>query len=202
MPSTPRGLLDRDSPVTGTAALLATDHNPSLRYVKDDEMTATNGDIDDVARDRTGELASTWVTAALVVLAVPNLVAALWGLVAPEHWFDNFPGWAPRLVAAFPPFNEHLATDAASGLFAAGVAATIALWWRRRDVVIVAMAAFLAFALPHAVFHLAHPADALSGVEDLVNTVTLWAAVAIAVAILMVAIRSARHACDCAPDDT
>jgi hypothetical protein len=185
-----------------TAALLATGHNPSLRYVKDGEMTASNGDIDDVPRDRTGELSSTWVTAALVVLAVPNLVAGLWGLVAPEHWFDNFPGWAPRLVAAFPPFNEHLATDAASGLFAAGVGATIALWWRRRDVVIVAMAAFLAFAFPHAVFHLAHPADALSGVEDLVNTVTLWAAVAIAVAILMVAIRSERHASGCVPDDT
>jgi hypothetical protein len=183
-------------------APLAKGHNPILRYLKDDEMTACNGDIDDVSPDRTGELSSTWVTVALAVLAAPNLVAGVWGLVAPEHWFDNFPGWAPRLVAAFPPFNEHLASDAASGLFAAGVAATIALWWRRRDVVIVAMAAFLAFALPHAVFHLAHPADALSGVEDLVNTVTLWAAVAVAVAILVVAIRSERHASCGVPDDT
>jgi hypothetical protein len=130
------------------------------------------------------------VTVALVVLAAPNLAAGVWGLVAPEHWFDNFPGWAPRLAAAFPPFNEHLVSDAAGGLFAAGVAAAIALCWRRREVVIVAMVAFLAFALPHAVFHLAHPADALSDNEDLVNTVTLWVAVAIAVAIMLVALRS------------
>lgn len=152
-------------------------------------MTENSRDIDQ-SLDRTSGLSSIWVTVALVVLAAPNLAAGVWGLVAPEHWFDNFPGWAPRLVAAFPPFNEHLVSDAAGGLFAAGVAAAIALWWRRREVVIVAMVAFLAFALPHAVFHLAHPADALSDNEDLVNTVTLWVAVAIAVAIMLVALRS------------
>jgi hypothetical protein len=152
-------------------------------------VTENSRDIDR-RLDRATELSSIWVTVALVVLAVPNLAAGVWGLVAPEHWFENFPGWAPRLAAAFPPFNEHLVSDAAGGLFAAGVAAAIALWWRRREVVIVAMVSFLAFALPHAVFHLAHPADALSDNEDLVNTVTLWVAVAIAVAITLVALRS------------
>jgi hypothetical protein len=156
-------------------------------------MTARSGGIDGASGEVTGKLTSPWVTVALVVLAAPNLLAGLWGLVAPEHWFDHFPGWTPRLVAAFPPFNEHLATDAASGLFAAGVAATIAVWWRRRDVVIVAMATFLAFALPHALFHLAHPADALSGVENVINTLTLWSAVAIAVAVAIVALRAERH---------
>jgi hypothetical protein len=152
-------------------------------------MTENSRGIDQ-SLDRTSGLSSIWVTVALVVLAAPNLAAGVWGLVAPEHWYDNFPGWAPRLVAAYPPFNEHLVSDAAGGLFAAGVAAAVALCWRRRDVVIVAMVAFLAFALPHATFHLAHPADALSDNEDLVNTVTLWGAVAIAVALMLVALRS------------
>jgi hypothetical protein len=151
-------------------------------------MTENSTDIEQ-SLDRTSALSSIWVTVALVVLAAPNLAAGVWGLVAPEHWFDNFPGWAPRLVAAFPPFNEHLVSDAAGGLFAAGVAAAIALCWRRREVVIVLMVAFLAFALPHAIFHLAHPADALSSSEDVVNTVSLWVAVAIAVAIMLVALR-------------
>jgi hypothetical protein len=142
---------------------------------------------------RTDVLSSIWVTVGLVILAIPNLAAGLWGLIAPEHWFDNFPGWAPRLVAAFPPYNEHLAVDAASGLFASGVAAAIALGWRRRDVVIVAMAVFLAFALPHASFHLAHPAEALSGREDAVNTVTLWGAVAISAAVMITALRVRRR---------
>lgn len=157
-------------------------------------MTTENSrGVDQGGLDRTSDLSSTWMTVALVVLAAPNLAAGVWGLVAPEHWFDNFPGWAPRLAAAFPPFNEHLVSDAAGGLFAAGVAAAIALWWRRREVVIVAMVAFLAFALPHAVFHLAHPADALSDNENLVNTVTLWVAVAIAVAVMLSALHSDRH---------
>ena len=125
-------------------------------------------------------LASPWVTVGLVLLAVPNLVAGLWGMFAPRSWYDDFPGWAPRLVAALPPYNEHLATDAASGLFAAGVLAAIAVWWRRRDVVLVAMAGYLAFSVPHALFHLVHPADALTTREDAVNTVSLWAAVVVA----------------------
>ena len=132
------------------------------------------------------------MTVALVVLAVPNIVAGLWGVFAPRHWFDDFPGWAPRLVAALPPYNEHLASDAASGLLAAGVVAAFAVWWRRRDVVLVAMAGYLAFSFPHAMFHLRHPADALSGREDAVNTVTLWAAVAVAIVVGVVALRSPR----------
>ena len=153
-------------------------------------MTESSGDIDQGSGERTAELSSTWVTVGLVLLAAPNLAAGVWGLLAPEHWFDNFPGWAPRLVAAFAPFNEHLVSDAAAGLFAAGVAAAGALWWRGRHVVIVAMAAFLAFALPHALFHLTHPADALSDTEDVVNTATLWLSVAIAVAIMVASLRS------------
>jgi hypothetical protein len=139
--------------------------------------------------DRAEVLSSIWVTIGLVILAVPNLVAGLWGTVAPEHWFDNFPGWAPRLVAAFPPYNEHLAVDAATGLFASGVAAAIALGWRRREVVIVAMTVLLAFALPHAIFHMTHPADALDSREDALNTVSLWAEVAIATAVFVTAVR-------------
>jgi hypothetical protein len=145
------------------------------------------------AHGRSTVLSSIWVTIGLIILAVPNLAAGLWGLLAPQHWFDNFPGWAPRLVAAFPPYNEHLAVDAASGLFASGVAAAVALGWRRREVVIVAMAAFLAFALPHAIFHLAHPADALNGREDAVNSVSLWGEVAISLAVMITALRVRRR---------
>jgi hypothetical protein len=142
--------------------------------------------------ERTKALSSIWVTVGLAVLAVPNLAAGLWGLLAPENWFDEFPGWAPRLVAAFPPYNEHLAVDAASGLFASGVAAAIALGWRRREVVIVAMAVFLAFALPHAIFHLAHPAEALNSREDALNAASLWAEAAVSAAIFVTAFRVRR----------
>ena len=124
-----------------------------------------------------------------MILAVPNLVAGLWGLIAPEHWFDTFPGWAPPLVAAMPPFNEHLATDAAAGLFASGFIAAVAAWSMQRELVIVSMAAYLAFALPHAVFHLANPSDALTTSEDAVNVMSLTIAVVIALAVMLESIR-------------
>ena len=70
-------------------------------------------------------------------------------------------------MAAHPPFNEHLATDAGAGLLAAGLLAGVAAVWMRREVVIVAMVRLISrFSIPHAVFHLAHPSDALSSGED------------------------------------
>lgn len=130
-----------------------------------------------------------WTRIVLVLLAVPNLITGLWALLDPKGWFDDFPGWSPRLVAALPPYNEHLATDAGAGLFATGVLALMAVALMRRDVIITAMAGYMAFALPHALFHLANPADALSASEDVTNVLTLWIAVAAAGWVLSTQLR-------------
>lgn len=135
-----------------------------------------------------------WIRPVLVLLAVPNLVAGLWAILAPQNWYENFPGWAPRLVAALPPYNEHLATDAGAGLFATGVAAALAAWWLRRDVVVTAMIVHLAFALPHALFHLANPSDLMTTGEDVTNSVTLFVSVIAAGAVLFVSWRPDRSA--------
>lgn len=106
-----------------------------------------------------------WVRVVLALLAVPNIVTGLWAIFSPSSFFENFPGWSPRLVSAHPPYNEHLMTDAGAGLLATGVAALAALIWFRRDIVIVAMATYFAFAAPHALFHLTTPSDLLTGTE-------------------------------------
>ena len=137
-------------------------------------------------------MASTWPRSVLVALAVPNLVTGGWAVAAPQHWYDNFPGWAPRLVSAIPPYNEHLASDAGAGLLATGVLAALAAIWYERTIVLTAMAGFLAFALPHALFHLTHPADALSTAEDAVNTGSLLVAAAAAGAVAFAAAQSVR----------
>jgi hypothetical protein len=59
-----------------------------------------------------------WVRLGLVALAVPQVVTGTWALVDASHWFDHFPGFDPRLAAAEPPFNAHLATDAGAGFLA------------------------------------------------------------------------------------
>lgn len=126
----------------------------------------------------------------LVLLAVPNLVAGVWGVVAPRSWYDDFPGWAPRLVAALPPYNAHLATDAAAGLLATGVGVAAAAWFLRRDVVITALGIYLVLAAPHAIWHLTHPAEGLSTSGDVLNVALLVTAVLAATAAAVLAVRA------------
>ncbi|SVC66508.1 uncharacterized protein METZ01_LOCUS319362, partial [marine metagenome] len=39
----------------------------------------------------------------LLVLGVPNVIAGAWAVLAPVNWYEDFPGWSPRLVSALPP---------------------------------------------------------------------------------------------------
>lgn len=130
------------------------------------------------------------VTALLALMAVPNVITGAWGVLWPAHWYEHFPGWAPRLVAAHPPFNGHLVSDAAAGVLALGVAALVPLVWRHRDVTLTAMIVVLAFAWPHAAFHLRHPSDLLDGAEQAVNDIALVGVVLAAAVVAVVAWRS------------
>ncbi len=127
----------------------------------------------------------TWLRVLMVLLAVPNVITGLWAVLSPQHWYDNFPGWAPQLVAALPPYNEHLATDAGAGLLATGVVMGLAAAWPRREVVITAAVAFLAFSLPHFLWHAVNPAAPMTSAENAVNSLTLAAAVVGAGVVLM-----------------
>ena len=125
--------------------------------------------------------APVWVRVGMVVaLALPQLAVGLWAVLAPESWYEDFPGIDPRLVAAEPPFNRHLATDAGAGFLCTGVALLLAAWWGRRQVVLLALATFAAFAVPHLAYHAGHPSDLLSSGEDAANVVILSGPVVLA----------------------
>jgi hypothetical protein len=109
----------------------------------------------------------------LVTMAAPQLLIGLWAVLSPEGWFDSFPGFDPRLVAAEPPFNEHLASDAGAGFLATGVGLLAAALWARRDGLRVALLAYVAFTLPHTGWHALNPSALLSGVEDATNVLVL-----------------------------
>ncbi len=125
-----------------------------------------------------------WVRVVMIAaLAAPQLIIGVWALVAPTHWFESFPGFGPRLVAGEPPFNQHLASDVGAGFFATGVALVVAASLGRRTGVVVALAAYAAFTIPHVVYHAMHEAPGLTGSEDLLNVALLasslvWVAVA------------------------
>lgn len=129
-----------------------------------------------------------WTTVVLWLIAAPNIFIGLWALLSPQGWYDNFPGYAPRLVAAFPPYNEHLATDAGAGLLTVGVLAAAAAFLGRRDAHLVAGAGLLAFTGPHALFHVVNPSDLLTAAEDASSTIPLVITALAAAAVMVRAI--------------
>ena len=133
----------------------------------------------------------TWVRLGLVVaLALPQLAVGLWAVLDPSGWFEDFPGVDPRLVAAEPPFNQHLATDAGAGFLATGVALVAAAAWGRRSGVLVALAALVAFAVPHLAYHAANPSDLLSSGEDALNVVVLATPLVLAMVFAVASVRN------------
>ena len=134
-------------------------------------------------------MSQSWKRLILIGLAVPNILAGCWAVVSPANWYENFPGWSPRLVSALPPFNEHLVFDSGSGLLATGLLVLIAGLRLRRDMTVIATVGYLAFSLPHAIFHLRHPSEGLSTAEDAWNVAVLWLVVALAGAVLIAEVK-------------
>jgi hypothetical protein len=125
---------------------------------------------------------------ALLVLGVPQAGIGVWAVVAPMRWYGSFPGAGPHWLPAFGPYNEHFAVDAGAGLLAAGVLAIVAAVWLERRVVQVAMVGFLAWSVPHAIYHLT-VLDALSTSDNLVNVSLLAVTVAVPALLLATANR-------------
>ena len=138
----------------------------------------------------TSPLVATWVRIALVALGVPNALAGLWAVLAPDSWYDSFPGFDPRLVAAEPPYNAHLGTDAGAGLLASGFVLLAAAWLGDRRSVCFGISAFLVFAVPHTLWHALNESPGLTAAEDARNVGTLVFSVVAAIVLLVVSARA------------
>lgn len=134
----------------------------------------------------------TWVRVGLVALGLPNAATGLWAVAAPESWYERFPGWDPRLVAAEPPYNAHLVTDAGAGLLASGVVLLVAAWLADQRSTRLAVVAFAAFAVPHTAYHALNPSPLLTSAEDTQNVAVLVFSV-VAAAALLIGARAQRH---------
>jgi hypothetical protein len=88
-------------------------------------------------------------------------------------------------VAAEPPFNAHLVTDAGSGLLASGLVLLAAAWLADRRSVQLAIVAFLAFDVPHTAWHAANPSPGLTSAEDAQNVGVLAFSVVAAVVLFL-----------------
>ena len=118
----------------------------------------------------------------LISLGVIQGVLGLYALFLPRSFYEDFPlglGW----VAALPAYNEHLLTDF-GGLFLATsvilLAASIRL---ERRWVVITLAAFLAFSIPHTLWHLFNLEPYSTG-NAIGNVVTLAATVLLPLGVL------------------
>jgi hypothetical protein len=87
------------------------------------------------------------------LLAVSALPLGVWAVVAPRSFYDDFPGFGRHWVSPDGPYNEHLLRDF-GGLNLALVAFTVcAAVWVLRPMVVATALAWLAYAVPHLLYH-------------------------------------------------
>jgi hypothetical protein len=112
-----------------------------------------------------------YVRAVLIVFAAFELVLGGWLTFAPKTFYDHVP-----TVDWTPPYSDHLFHDFGGASLGLGIVLTAAAIRLDRYLAAVALLAYLAFSLPHMIFHLAHLEEGEPG----------WSVVVAAVVILMV----------------
>ena len=126
------------------------------------------------------------VRAVLGILGGVQVVNGLYALLAPSSFYGDFPlgrGW----VEALPAYSEHLVRDVGSLFLATGIVLLAAVVWTERRLVQVALVSYLAFALPHAIYH-AFNLEPYGTGDAIANVVTLGFT-AIAPIALLIAMR-------------
>jgi hypothetical protein len=85
-------------------------------------------------------------------LGLSQAATGAWAILAPGSFYGDFPfgrGW----VELLPAYNQHLTTDVGALYLAMSAVLLGAAWAMERTTVIIACIAWLAFAIPHTVYH-------------------------------------------------
>jgi hypothetical protein len=125
-----------------------------------------------------------------VVLAILTLVSVelgVWATFAPRSFFDDYPGLGRHWVRVYGPYNEHLMRDFGALNLALAVVTIAALITLGRPLVIGVAIAWLAWGVPHLVYHLRH-LDVFSTGDKVANVVGLTAVPVLAIVVLVLAV--------------
>ncbi len=125
----------------------------------------------------------TVVRIALAILAVVGLQVGLWAAFAPRSFYDDFPGAGRIWVSVDGPYNQHLVRDVGALNLALAVVAIVAFVTLSRAAVLAAGGAWLAYGLPHLIYHLRH-LDPLDGADQVAVPVSLFLSVVLAAMVL------------------
>jgi hypothetical protein len=118
----------------------------------------------------------------LGVLTVSAATVGAWAAFTPRSFYDDFPGLGQVWVAVDGPYNEHLVRDVGALNLALAVVTVCALLTLARATIIASALAWLAYGIPHVVYHARHlgPFDTGEAVA-VIGSVSSTSVVAIAV---------------------
>jgi hypothetical protein len=126
---------------------------------------------------------TTWLRAALLLLASASLVVGVWALFVPRSFYGDFPLPGREWVSTLGPYNEHLVRDVGALNLSLGVLLVLAAVLLERRLVQVSLVAYVVYAVPHFVFHLT-TGHAFSLGDNLANMFTLGIAVLLPLILL------------------
>jgi hypothetical protein len=121
------------------------------------------------------------------LLAIAGASIGVWAEAAPRSFYRSFPGLGRHWLPPLGPYNEHMVRDFGGlnlGLAAAALVAAIMLGaaaW-------AAAAAWIAYSLPHLIFHAAHT-EPYGAADNVANLVVLSVALVVPVLALWLATR-------------
>jgi hypothetical protein len=124
----------------------------------------------------------------LIVLGVGNIPIGLWAAFAPRSFYDDFPGFGREWVRVDGPYNEHLVRDFGALNLALAVVTIAAAITLARPLVIAVAIAWLAWGVPHLVYHSRH-LDVYETSDQVLNVVLLTALPVLALAVLVLTLR-------------
>jgi hypothetical protein len=127
-----------------------------------------------------------WVVrVVLVVWAAVSVQLGIWAALAPRSFYDDFPGFGREWVRVDGPYNEHLVRDFGALNLALAVVTIAALITLSRPLVIAVAVAWLAWSVPHFVYHLRH-LDMFSSTGDKVANVFLLGSLPVLAVVVLV----------------
>jgi hypothetical protein len=121
----------------------------------------------------------------LAVLAASAADVGIWAELDPRGWYRSFPGFGLHWLPALGPYNEHLSRDI-GGMYLALLVVSIGAAVRASDSFLVRLTAgaWLAFSIPHLIFHMAH-LDMYGARDQVLNVVALGGTVLLAAWLLL-----------------
>ena len=125
------------------------------------------------------------VRVVLAVWAVASVQLGIWATFAPRSFFDDYPGFGRHWVRVDGPYNEHLVRDFGALNLALALVTIAALVTLSRPMVIAVAVAWLAWSVPHLVYHLRH-LDMFSSTDDKVLNVFLLGSLPVLAVIVLV----------------